>query len=495
MLRRIITRTSAFLVKESVVALGQPRLILSLVVGPFLLLFLFGLGFSGRREPFDVALVVPDRATVPTSVDVYRDFFLWSLRLVHVTTDENEAFARLRERDVDVVVVAPPDPLRELAADEPATFAVYYNHLNPVDRSRINAVAYGHTRELNALLVAAILDGLIEASGVRERNETALDELRGRMLAGDSDGALGVIDRLLASVVILRVAGEEAYALTQSDATRPPTTPPLERFELLLRAIRAQVSPAPGLTVEQEAQLGELERTAALLPDVIGAAARVSPRRLAAPFDYALANIAPVETSYVRYFAPVVVALLLQHVAVTLASLSTVRERTRGTVELFAVAPVRLSEILIGKALSFATILGGLAVMLLLLLVFVLDVPLLGNVLMAALIVALLVAVSLAIGFILAAVSTTESQTVQLAMLVLLFAIFFGGWVVPLSSLDMPFRAIAYAVPVTHAGEALRAVMLRGSLVPLSSVGALALMALVLGPIATLLMRRSYRMW
>lgn len=47
---------------------------------------------------------------------------------------------------------------------------------------------------------------------------------------------------------------------------------------------------------------------------------------------------------------------------------------------------------------------------------------------MVAVIVRLLVTVSLALGFSIATLSTTESQTVQFAKLVLLLPIFFGGW-------------------------------------------------------------------
>ena len=493
--RQVGTRTSAFLVKEMVVALGQPRLILSLIVGPFLLLFLFGIGFRGRPSDYDVVLVVPESPRVPLRTDAYRQFFLWSLRLVDVTTSEAYALDLLNRREVDVVVMAPRQPLRQLAMDEPAIFSVYINHLDPLDRSRINGLAFGHTRELNALLVAAILDGILHASGLRESDSTALENLRARMLAGDSEGSLGVIDRLLAAVVILRLTGEGVYEVAADRTAGPPTTPPLERFELLLRALRAEVSQEPGLSAEQERQLSELEQTALLLPDVVRAAARVSPERLAAPVDYELTNLAPSPVSVVNFSAPVVVALLLQHVAVTLVALSVVRERTRGTVELFAVAPVRLGEILLGKALSFGAMLAALAALLLALLVLVLDVPLLGNLLLAALVLALLIAVSLAIGFILAAVSITEPQTVQLAMLTLLFAIFFCRLFVPVESVAMPVRAVSYVVPVTHAGQALRAIMLRGSLVPWEAVWSLAVMAVVLVPSAFLLMRRSYRMW
>jgi ABC-2 type transport system permease protein len=494
-LRRTGTRVSAFVVKEFVVALSQPRLIFFLIVGPFLLLLLFGIGFRGRPSSYEAVLVVPDSPAVAAETGAYRDFFLWSLRLVDVTTDEAVALWMLDQQQVDAVIVAPRDPLRDLARDRPAVFDVYINHLDPVDRSRINGLAFGHTRELNALLVAAMLDGIMEATGLRESDGGSLADLRDRMLAGDSDGALSVIDRLLAAVVILRLTGAGVYQIAASPAANPPTTPPLEHFELILRALRADVSGEPGLTAEQEARFSELEQTALLLPDVVRVASRISPQRLAAPVDYRLTNLAPSTISIVNFSAPVVIALLMQHVAVTLVALSVIRERTRGTVELFAAAPVQPGEILLGKALSLTAMLAVLAALLLVLVRFALDVPILGNLFAIALLLLLLVAVSLAIGFIIAAVSSNEPQTVQLAMLTLLLAVFFGGLFVPVDSVVMPVRIVSYLVPVTHAGEGLRGEMLRGEMLTLAPVWSLALMAAVLVPLAYLLTYRSYRLW
>jgi ABC-2 type transport system permease protein len=136
-----------------------------------------------------------------------------------------------------------------------------------------------------------------------------------------------------------------------------------------------------------------------------------------------------------------------------------------------------------------------LAALLLVLVRFALGVPLLGNLPVIALILLLLIAVSLAVGLIIAALSSNEPQTVQLAMLALLLAVFFGGLFVPVESVVMPVRLVSYVVPVTHAGEALRAEMLRGELRTLAPVGWLCLMALVLVPLAYLLTRRSYRLW
>jgi ABC-type multidrug transport system permease subunit len=86
-------------------------------------------------------------------------------------------------------------------------------------------------------------------------------------------------------------------------------------------------------------------------------------------------------------------------------------------------------------------------------------------------------------------------QTVQLAMLTLLFAVFFGGLFVPVTSVALPVRAVSYVVPVTYAGAALRTVMLRGDVIPLEAMAVLTLMAALLVPTAYLLVRRSYRLY
>ena len=46
---RIFIRTSSFLIMEIVEILRQPRLVLTLVLGPFLILLLFGIGAYSRR--------------------------------------------------------------------------------------------------------------------------------------------------------------------------------------------------------------------------------------------------------------------------------------------------------------------------------------------------------------------------------------------------------------------------------------------------------------
>ena len=59
------------------------------------------------------------------------------------------------------------------------------------------------------------------------------------------------------------------------------------------------------------------------------------------------------------FYGPAVLALILQHLAVTLVALSLVRERTSGVIELFRVAPVNAWEVMAGKVFSYLLIGGG----------------------------------------------------------------------------------------------------------------------------------------
>jgi ABC-2 type transport system permease protein len=147
---------------------------------------------------------------------------------------------------------------------------------------------------------------------------------------------------------------------------------------------------------------------------------------------------------------------------VTLGALSMVRERTRGSVELFRVAPITPGEILTGKYIGFTLFLGVLAAALIALAIFGLGVPMLGDYVWLTISLFLLIFASLGLGFGLSMLSQTESQAVQLAMLALLTSVFFGGFFLTLQSFWEPVRYLAYALPVTHGIISLQDVMLRG---------------------------------
>ena len=57
-----VIRMSSFTGKELREVLRRPGVLASLVFGPFLILFIFGLGYSGSRAPFATEIVVPENS-------------------------------------------------------------------------------------------------------------------------------------------------------------------------------------------------------------------------------------------------------------------------------------------------------------------------------------------------------------------------------------------------------------------------------------------------
>ncbi|HEU0243210.1 MAG TPA: ABC transporter permease [Candidatus Limnocylindrales bacterium] len=217
----------------------------------------------------------------------------------------------------------------------------------------------------------------------------------------------------------------------------------------------------------------------------------VPPEVIAAPTHAELVNIAPVVPSVIGFFGPAVLALILQHMAVTLIALSVVRDRTSGVIEVFRVSPVSAWEVVAGKILGFAFLCAAIALVSLLLLIFGLGVPMLGSPAVLAGVVALLIIASLGLGLLISIVSDSERQAVQLSLLVLLASVFFSGFVLPISEFTAPVRAGAYLIPVTNGIGLIQDVMLRGEIREPWQAMLLAAIGLVLLLACWLLLRRN----
>lgn len=186
------------------------------------------------------------------------------------------------------------------------------------------------------------------------------------------------------------------------------------------------------------------------------------PNVLVSPFRVETKSIAVVQPTLASYYAPAVIVLLLQHLAITFGSLSIVRELQLGRMELLRVAPISAGETLFGKYVSYLLFGGVIAAILTGLLVYVLQVPMLGEWAFYALTVFALLFAALGIGFFISLISQTETQAVQYVMIVLLATVFFSGFFLRLDQFTEPVRLISWAFPATTAITLLQNIMLRG---------------------------------
>ena len=183
---------------------------------------------------------------------------------------------------------------------------------------------------------------------------------------------------------------------------------------------------------------------------------------LVAPFRSESLSVTQVQLDPMHFYVPAVIALLLQHLAITLAGLSISREKLSGALELFRAAPVTAFEILLGKYIGYALLIGVMAGVLTFLIIFVLRVPQLGLWQNYVLVVFGVMLASLGIGFHISLSSRSDSQAIQYGMLTLLAAIFFSGFFLPLYRLSAPVRVISWMLPATYSTALLQDVMLRG---------------------------------
>jgi ABC-2 type transport system permease protein len=186
-------------------------------------------------------------------------------------------------------------------------------------------------------------------------------------------------------------------------------------------------------------------------------------------------------------------ALLLQHLALTFAALSLVRDRSTGLFELLRIGPLTSTQILLGKCAAYLCVGAVVATALTASAVFWLGVPFSGQIAwFAAMVVGVLLA-SLSLGMVLSSISQTESQAVQFAMLTLLAALFFSGFVLGLDNLTYPVKLISWTLPVTYGIRSFQTVMLLGQTPSTEDIVGLSALVVVYGSIAALALRRSLR--
>ena len=127
-----IVRMASFTGKELRELIRRPGVVLSLILGPFLVMFLFGLGYSGYRAPFATEIVVPANADFSRSAEDYAELAPGRLDVRNVGEDVVAAEQRLRDGEIDLLVVVPENAAAELRAGRQTTIRVEWNQVDPV---------------------------------------------------------------------------------------------------------------------------------------------------------------------------------------------------------------------------------------------------------------------------------------------------------------------------------------------------------------------------
>ena len=390
---KLVVRIMSIVGKEIVEVFRRPGAVLSLILGPFLILAAFGFGYQGIKRDLQAIVVIQPESQLPSDLETYRGLGVRGVNVVDIVQDRASAEQRLKAGEVDVVIVPPADPLASVEAGQQAELLVLTDLTDPVEAN-----------------YAGFLAETMSAAVNREIFKQAAEE-------------------------------GQAYAIT----------------------------------------LGGHD-----LSDV-------PPEVIASPTRAAVQNLAAVQPTIVGFYGPAALALVLQHMAVTLIALSIVRERSSGALDRFRSSPMRATELVSGKVIAFALLGSMISAISVWLLVSVLGVPMLGAVAAIALVIGLLLVASLGLGLLISVVSDSERQAVQLSLLTLLASMFFSGFVLRISEFQPAIQAAAYALPVTHGIALLQELMLSGTVTQAWQLVALTVIAGLLLTVSWALLRRELR--
>jgi ABC-2 type transport system permease protein len=161
-----IVRMASFTGKELRELLRRPGVLLSLIVGPFAIMFVFGLGYSGYRAPFLTEIVIPEGSGLPRDAEYYENLAPGRLEVVAVGTDAAAAEQRLADLEIDLLIVAPEDASAELRAGRQTTIRVLWNEIDPVYDQLAGLATSILTSSLNAEIIeVAAAEGIAIAEG------------------------------------------------------------------------------------------------------------------------------------------------------------------------------------------------------------------------------------------------------------------------------------------------------------------------------------------
>lgn len=160
---------------------------------------------------------------------------------------------------------------------------------------------------------------------------------------------------------------------------------------------------------------------------------------------------------------PGLIGIILTMTMVMFTAVAIVRERERGNMELLIATPLSSSELMIGKVLPYAVI-GLIQTTLVLLLgMWLFDVPVRGSVLDVYLAAMLLINANLALGLLISTKAQSQFQAMQMTMFVFLPSILLSGFMFPFAGMPRPVQWLAEVLPLTHFLRLVRGIMLRGA--------------------------------
>ena len=162
-------------------------------------------------------------------------------------------------------------------------------------------------------------------------------------------------------------------------------------------------------------------------------------------------------------FVPGVMGMILMLVCAMMTSVSIVREKERGTMEVLLVSPVKPFSVILAKAIPYFVVSAFILLTVLCLSVFLIKVPISGSLMWVVLVSLLFILVSLSIGILISTLVAKQEVAILISGMVLMLpTMLLSGMLFPIESMPKVLQWISYCVPAKWYIDSIKVMMIQG---------------------------------
>lgn len=162
------------------------------------------------------------------------------------------------------------------------------------------------------------------------------------------------------------------------------------------------------------------------------------------------------------FIVPAMAGILLQLLAVSLTSMSVVRERELGTIEQLLITPARPLELMFAKLIPNIMVAAFSMAMVVLLGVHWFGVPFQGDPWLFVWLSLLFLVCGLGQGLLISTVTQTQKQAQQISQLLMVLSLLLTGFIYPRAPMPPAVRAVGDLIPLTYFIRIVRGIFTKG---------------------------------
>ncbi len=162
-------------------------------------------------------------------------------------------------------------------------------------------------------------------------------------------------------------------------------------------------------------------------------------------------------------FVPGIMGLILMLICAMMTSISIVREKEQGTMEILLVSPVKPIFVVLAKAIPYLLLSFVDVISILLIAVFVLHVPIAGNIFLILFLSTAFILSALSLGLLISSVTNTQQAAMMISGVGLMLpAMLLSGLIFPVENMPWILRTISHIIPAKWFILAVKDVMIKG---------------------------------